>query len=508
MELGKLFVESVHAARYRDRPQSEIYKDRVISRLGLMHGLPQKIGQILSFSELKDGGVAFSRLNEYEATMSLSLVEEQFFKSFQKEFKDVFEWVDSDGISASIGQVHKACLLGGKVVALKCQYPEIHDAIHTDLKALGWLTKPVGGLDKGFDLQAYKREIGYHIEQELDYHHEAEQQLKMQHLVQSLGNRVMVPKVISEWSSSSFLTTEWLEGQAFTKVHDWERQDKEALAEVLLELFLTSFLEWGYIHGDPHPGNYRFIKATDSVRVGLLDFGCTKNVSSETRQALIHLIDMHIETNRINQEAVWNALLLLGFNADLLAPLKDRMVLVSEILFEPFKVKGSYQVTKWNLSSRLSEVLGEHRMTFRTAGPPEMIYVVRAYQGLIQYLKALNVTVSWQLIYQKVRDNIRLGKLNLGRDTIKEEVSSVSEMKSELLRIRVSEGPITKVDLTFNARAVDNLEDLVPEEFKDRLEKHTIDLNQVIQDTQKSYYAPGDLIQILDNQKKVRIWLE
>jgi len=35
-------------------------------------------------------------------------------------------------------------------------------------------------------------------------------------------------------------------------------------------------------------------------------------------------------------------------------------------------------------------LLGDFRWNFRIAGPPELIFFMRAYQGLIQYLKALD----------------------------------------------------------------------------------------------------------------------
>ncbi len=40
-------------------------------------------------------------------------------------------------------------LRDGREVAIRIQYPGIREAVRADLKMLGWLSEPVGGLRRG-----------------------------------------------------------------------------------------------------------------------------------------------------------------------------------------------------------------------------------------------------------------------------------------------------------------------------------------------------------------------
>ena len=78
------------------------------------------------------------------------------------------------GVAASLGQVHRAVLRDGRPAAVKIQYTDSAANVDADLGALDWLSLPFGGLGGGFDLSAYRREVGGMLRQELDYRREAE----------------------------------------------------------------------------------------------------------------------------------------------------------------------------------------------------------------------------------------------------------------------------------------------------------------------------------------------
>ena len=88
----------------------------------------------------------------------------------------VFSEIEPHGRAASLGQVHRATLRDGRTVAIKVQYPGIRQAVEADLKMLGWLSKPVGDLRRGFDLTDYRGAIRDSLDEELDYVREAEHQ--------------------------------------------------------------------------------------------------------------------------------------------------------------------------------------------------------------------------------------------------------------------------------------------------------------------------------------------
>ena len=81
-------------------------------------------------------------------------------------------------------------------------------------------------------------------------------------------------------------------------------------------------------------------------------------------------------------------------------------------------------------------------------------------------------------------------------------------MKSEKLCIKVMEADQTRVALTFAAHVAENLPDLVPEEFRSKLERQDIDLRKIAKDAVSRNFEPGDLLQFIEGNKSVRIWLE
>ncbi len=456
----------------------------IVDRLGLMHGLPQKIGQLLAFSELDESDPAFMRLTENEPSLttkkafaeierqlaalgdmppaaanspheserllspSLSSIpnggeggrrpgEEALWvhgfkarnstsanspsegeervaagreRSGRGEFhglnarilpselppslSDRFNSIEPRGISASIGQVHRATLRDGREVAVKIQYPDIAQHVAWDLRALGWMTAPVGDLRKGFDMGAYRHEIGTMLEAELDYTREAGWLKKFSDWTCGWTG-IELPKVIDELSGPRLLTTTWLDGERLAEARHWPEVERAELATQVLKFFLSGVFEWGCIHADPHPGNYRFIRNNGTVKLGVLDFGCVKEIEPGFAKGLRGMIDDAISTTA-SPEGVWGRFVEMGFNTKSLDPLRSMLPEVARVLCEPFVDAGVSSVAAWNPGERIARVLGAHRMAFRLAGPSGMIYFLRSFQGVLQYLRALDAPVDWR----------------------------------------------------------------------------------------------------------------
>ena len=79
---------------------------------------------------------------------------------------------------------------------------------------------------------------------------------------------------------------------------------------------------------------------------------------------------------------------------------------------------------------------------------------------------------------------------------------------AEHLRIRVSQQGETRVQLTFPARAVENLADLMGEELLARIQAQGIQLAQIAEQVRQSDYAPGPLFELTTGDKRAAVWLE
>src|SRR5436305_840806 len=113
------------------------------------------------------------------------------------------------GAAASIGQVHKAVLPDGRVVAVKVQYPGIDKAIKGDLDNAEMLYGLFASFAlKNMDVKALVDELRARMADELDYRLEAK-------LQQEFADRyrghpfIHVPDVVFERSSRRVITSEW-----------------------------------------------------------------------------------------------------------------------------------------------------------------------------------------------------------------------------------------------------------------------------------------------------------
>lgn len=500
-QLG-LLARDLAAVRGRSAgPKRDEARRRLVDRLGLLHGLPQKIGQLLAFSEIEASDPAFTKLTENEPSLSGADASAEVVRQLEGPLETFFSAFSPRGIAASVGQVHRATLIDGREVAVKIQHPGIATTIEYDLRALGWLTAPVGDIRRGFDLKAYRAEIGESLRREVDYRSEASSLNQFTELARTLFSPIALPAVVPELSNEKLLVTTWLEGETLAQARLWPQRDRAALSSSLVELFFKGVFEWGFIHADPHPGNYRFLKVNGHPTVGLLDFGCVKQISPHL-QAGIRGLMTDVRSGESNENTITARFTQLGFDPAVLKKLAPKLPAVSALLSAPFNHAGKFDVSAWHLKERLGDVLGEDRMTFRAAGSPEMIFILRAFQGLLHYLKILGAPVDWIEATGsiKARDPLPLPVLSKpARPTL---------MRSETLHISVVENGIDRVALTFGAGATDNLPDLVPYELRRSLQERDINLVTIADDARRTDYAPGELFSLVDGHKLVRVWLQ
>jgi predicted unusual protein kinase regulating ubiquinone biosynthesis (AarF/ABC1/UbiB family) len=177
--------------------------------------------------------------------------------------------------AASLGQVHKARLHDGRVVACKLQYPDMASAVEADLQQLRLLFAVHKRLDTAIDTSAVAVEIGARLREELDYQLEARHMaLYREMLAPEAG--ISVPGVIDELTTARLLTMEWLEGRGLLTFKPAPLEVRNRLADILFRAWWRPFARFGAIHGDPHLGNYTVYGEGLECGINLLDFGCIR----------------------------------------------------------------------------------------------------------------------------------------------------------------------------------------------------------------------------------------
>jgi len=177
--------------------------------------------------------------------------------------------------AASLGQVHKAALPDGRLVACKLQYPDMASAVESDLQQLKILLAVHKRLDTAIDTSSVAVEIGACLREELDYILEARHMaLYREMLAPEAG--VRVPDVIPELTTARLLTMSWLEGRGLLTLKGAPQDVRNRAADILFRAWWRPFARFGAIHGDPHLGNYSVYGENSDIGINLLDFGCIR----------------------------------------------------------------------------------------------------------------------------------------------------------------------------------------------------------------------------------------
>ena len=210
----------------------------VAKELGEMKGVLMKAGQLISFifEALPDEAQeALATLQADAApmapTLAANVVKGDFGKPPEKLFLD---WADMPVAAASIGQVHRAITHDGRDVAVKVQYPGVHEAIESDLDAAEVMYAMFSSMMlKGLDAKGLVDELRERMREELDYSIEAGNLAEFESRFQG-HPWVRIPKLVPELSSARVLTTEWIDGMTFDQFRTTVSYDtKQRAAEVV-----------------------------------------------------------------------------------------------------------------------------------------------------------------------------------------------------------------------------------------------------------------------------------
>lgn len=503
-----LLAKDMALAKFAKPEALKARREKIAARMGLMHGLPQKIGQILGFREEDEQGLnAFAPLAEGSADLTAGEFEDLLKSRLGAEKAARISWIRNEGISASLGQTHEARLNNGQRVAVKQQYPNIGDCVKQDLKSFGWLLKPVGALGKAFDVQALKYEIGEMIDAELDYELEASWLRRFDQWL-SEDRIVTTPVPVEGMCNGEVLTMSWVEGGNHWEVSKWPLNSRRAVCERLLTFLLRSTCVWGSVHADPHPGNFRFYRKGLNVQVGLVDFGSVKSLSGRFSVGYRKLLKAAMNSE-LDEAIIWDRFVDLGFNMELLEPLRAKLKPLTDLMLAPFLTKGRFDLSDWDLANELKEVLGKDRMQFRAAAPADLVFWIRAFHGMVRYLQSFDAPISWTEVTRKVLAETPSFDAKTCQDCASSEALIDDPLAARVnLKIEVTRNGKSVVSLALPGRTLRQLEELIPEEAKSSLKKAGVSVMQIKHRAIAGGYQAGELFCCEESVKQIRVWLE
>ena len=261
---------------------------RTLETMGYLRGAVMKIGQaVATFPEMipKEFADLLGTLHCEAPPMHYSLLREHLENELGRDPRDVFDSFETEAFAAaSLGQVHRARLPSGTLVAVKVQYPGIGRTIRADMRNLRALLFPLR-LSKDWDnLNEQFGEVQRMLESETDYEQEAESLREARRAFREEDD-IVVPRVYEQYCSRRVLTMEYLEGDSFKAflATDPSQRLRNQFGEHILRGSLRLLLGCRMLYSDFHPGNFLFL---DDGRLGFIDFGGMRRFSDSEWQYL------------------------------------------------------------------------------------------------------------------------------------------------------------------------------------------------------------------------------
>jgi ubiquinone biosynthesis protein len=254
-----------------------------------------KLGQLLSTrADLLPPAYleALARLQDDVLPVPFEDVERTIQEELGVRLSKAFSDFDREPIAAaSLGQVHRATLRGGREVAIKVQRPGIRDRVIRDLDALDQvaaLLRRFSAATRSMDPVRVLDEFRRTMMSELDYRQEARSLVTLAHQLRD-HQRIVVPLPVDDFTTARVLTMDFVAGTKITAVSrvKWTEVDGGALADELFRAYLQQILVDGFFHADPHPGN---VLLTPDHRIALIDLGMVGRLSASVQEQLFRMM--------------------------------------------------------------------------------------------------------------------------------------------------------------------------------------------------------------------------
>lgn len=310
--------------------------------------------------------------------------------------------------AASLGQVHKAVHHNNQALAIKLQYPSMQTIVEADLSQLSLLFSTYRLFNKALDLNAVIDEIRARLMEELDYINEAKNINDYQTFFADGVDNVRIPTVYPELSTPRLLTMSWLEGSSILHAAEtFSQADRNALGHTLFRTWYRPFYINGWIHGDPHPGNY---KVDANQNLLLFDFGCVRRFNDNFVDGVIDLYEALKFNNRDNMVAAYERWGFSNLSKDII----DVMNEWAKLLYDPLlddrirPIQAEYSGAKgWETATAVHQKL--HALGGITV-PPEFVFMDRASVGVGSVLMRLRAEQNWHQLFESIINERRAKK--------------------------------------------------------------------------------------------------
>jgi len=362
--------------------------------LGELKGGAMKFGQALSlFESVLPEDVAapyrahLIRLQDSAPPMPASRVHAVLARELGATWRDHFRSLDPvPAAAASIGQVHRGIWSDGREVAIKVQYPGADEALRSDLRQIGRLSKIIAPVAGGMDVAPLAAELAERVGEELDYGLEAVSQ--QQAAAGFAGHpEFHVPPVVL--ATPKVMISEWVDGTPLSGVADWAEANRNAVALRYVRFLFAGPSVVGLLHADPHPGNF---KVMADGRLGVVDFGLVARLPGGLPPAMGRILRIAMDGDG---QRVADGLRAEGFVTSDIDP-DDLMDYLGPFV-EPAAVPEFEFSRDWMRQQflRVRNPLASGGVGMQLNLPPSYLLIHRVWLGGIAVLSQLNARAAF-----------------------------------------------------------------------------------------------------------------
>ena len=274
-----------------------------VKTLKNLRGAAMKFGQLMSMDESiilsPDLAAVFAQLRSSGYSMTPSQLKKILNQNWGDGWLRNFKHFEVRPFAAaSIGQVHKATLKSGEIVAIKVQFPGVRQSIDNDLSSLKFIMKTSGMLPAKFPLDYYITQCGDLLKRETDYELEAINITRFSEFLRS-NDKLNVPKVYNQLSTQETLTMSFFEGRELSSKMAYDQSSINEISLSLLELLLNEIFTFKLVQTDPNLANFLLSEGDNSLCI--LDFGACCQVSEATHELYKDLLNvaLTLDANKI-----------------------------------------------------------------------------------------------------------------------------------------------------------------------------------------------------------------
>ncbi|ERN12506.1 uncharacterized protein LOC18440724 isoform X2 [Amborella trichopoda] len=409
---------------------------RVLNLIIELEGLWVKLGQYLSTRAdvLPEPYITLlKQLQDSLPPRPLQEVCHTIEKELGKSTSDLFSrFVETPLATASIAQVHRACLKDGKEVVVKVQHEGIKAIILEDLKNAKAIVDWIAWAEPQYNFNPMIDEWCKEAPKELDFNLEAE---NTRTVFENLGCKrghnfpissnhvdVLIPEVIQ--STEKVLILEYMDG---VRLNDYDALealgvDKQNLVETITRAYAHQIYVDGFFNGDPHPGNF-LVSKEPPFRPVLLDFGLTKLISNSMKRALAKMFLASAEGDHV---ALLSAFAEMGLRLRLDIP--EQAMEITNIFFrtstpatEAIENMKSLAKERTEKMKVIQEKMKTEKKKSKTLNPvdafPGDAVIFTRVLNLLRGLSAmLNVRIAYLDIMRPFAETTLLGTPGIGSE--------------------------------------------------------------------------------------------